>query len=346
MFPADAATSYLSISSKDDPLAWEASFNPANFEIVVPNSIRVQNVMRICPNYVSVPRMFPTITKYNNALYWYQRQVLELPVAGQPDYYLRTVANNWTLTNSIVLPTAQLNLSEILTRINAVTGANEIWTYDATQMSIVITKTPTAAPIAFGVFFDPAHVTPAVSYANMTFVTDLNLDTFDTLGLQKSANYASNQLDKVGFNANDPNTFSATVGSNLEPFTTLPLFQTSVTYQDWASDVYVTPLFNPPNIAGPTTVHVVLQDLGDGTTVSAATGTNYDVLCTMSLANVPFGQSGVKEVRDGASEGIGYRAPRNITSFKVKILDENFRELSLPRNFPVAIRVQLVYVAR
>lgn len=353
--PPKTAASYLNICSRDDPNSASSQFNPANFQVVVPNSIRLQDVMRICSNFISVPRMFPNITQYNNTLFWYQRQVLELPVAGQPNYWLRTVANNWTVTASITIPVGIYNMTALLALINAAVPRDtitnlplEVWTYDNVNNTVVITTTPNSlGPIAFGVFFDNAHVTPPVSYANMTYLTDGESEFFDTLGIQKAADFNSTQfLDDVAFDPSNPNSFDSTLGSNLQGITALPLFNRLLIYSQWATNVYVTPFFNPPNLSGPTTVHVGLQDLGDGATVSSQSGTTFDILTTINMDNVGLGVQVSKEVHDADADAIGFKAPRNITGFRVRLLDEQFRVLSLPRNYSVNIRAQCLYVVR
>ena len=129
----DAGTqaSYLSISSRADPAFQNATFNSASFDVVIPNSTKLNNVSRICLSSVTIPRMFPNIDESNNRLVWWKREVIEIPTAV-PDYWLRTVSPMWTAVNQLTLPVGIFNIQQLLPLINAACPADEVWSYDST----------------------------------------------------------------------------------------------------------------------------------------------------------------------------------------------------------------------
>jgi hypothetical protein len=349
--PTHSQASYLSFSSKDDPNTAQPDFNPAAFSVVVPNSIKLQDVVRICHRSVSIPRMFQTISKYNNVLQWWQRQMIEIPVpdAPQPNTWLRTVSQTWTLIKQLVIPPGIYNRDQILALINdpGPAGPNELWAWSDPKLSLEITETPTQPAIQFGYFIDPAHVPPPLIYANMTLLTDGDSESFDTLGLESRASFISQKYAYQAFNPLDPLTFATIQGSNLQGKSVLPLFNLEAfNYMTWATSVYTTPQLSPPNFSGPNTVHVVLQDLGDGSTVYGFSGTLYDELTAVNLTNTFWGDAAIKEVKDGQFEAIGLKQPRNITGLRVQILDEQYRTIVLPRNYVVSIVLALVHVVR
>ena len=344
----DQRVSYLDISSTDDVQYNSVQHNPANFTININNPNKTNNVTRLSYNTISIPRMFNTIYAGNNTLVWYKRQVLEILQPNQPpNTYLRTVATNWTETRRLVLPDGQLNINDVLTAINTLTGASEVWSYDSTNRTVVIVATPPGPTITFGLFVDPGHVTPPVSYANMTFLSAGGTDMFETLGLQRASDLFLSQEDNVSFDQFDPNSFDTTKGSNLEGMVVFPLFDRTLhNYQKWATLVYTTPRMLAPNFAGPTIIKVQIRDCSDSQTISAGSGKSYDVITTLNIADVPFGAEVTRQIRDVQGEGIGFIAPRDIRAISVQLLDRKFRQLTLPRNNPVHIVLQLVFKDR
>jgi len=303
--------------------------------------------------------MFPTVTQYNQTLYWYQRAIIDVPITGQPNTYLRTVDPNWTVTARVILTKGIMNMDEILTQINAIRNPVETWTVETDSIKTVniATQTPTDPGITWGVFVQNPHVPPtgylpfawlsSVFVPPQTQTSDVPWGSFDLLGLSYPPSVKNPQLLQAPLNLSDPNTFGSTMGSNLDFIgPKIPLFDfQSFNYHEWVTTPYNTPQMNPPNLSGPDLVNVVLSDLGDASTISASSGTSYDVLTTVSMTGVAFGDSATKEVKDKEAEAIAFRHPRNITGFRVQLMDEKFQQLSLPRNYPVAMRLQLVFVS-
>lgn len=373
MFPANSSASYLACSSKDDIESNQPGFNPCDFNIVVPNSIKLQDVVRVSVTSVEIPRLFFNVTPFNNKLFFFQRLVHDVP--ADPGFVFRTVNPNWVLTDSITLtPGIVSNIQSVLDEINAhrnatLGGVYEIWSYDTTidPNSVRIDRNNTHwAPIVFGRVPD---VPPPQPFAVMTWVTASipaggltgkeGSGSFDLLGLRDTSvdlqSYFTQQAQL--FDPNDPNSFGSFNGlqvpplppydSNLQGLLKLPLFEADVfDYNIWATTDYATPPLLPPNFAGPNSVYVTMSDLGDLSTVYAKTGTNYDVITTVSLSGVDPGQSAFKEIKDGEYEAIGLKQSRNITGFKIRVLDNRFQQCFLPANFPVSLRVQLVYISR
>jgi hypothetical protein len=340
--PHGVRLSYLNINSTMDPL-WElSSHNPADFVIQVPNSLRTSKIWRIVNNTCVIPRMFPNIAAPDNGLAWYQREVVEIPTAA-PNVWLRTVSPVWTLRMSLFFEPGIWNVDLILAKLNSVTGPNEVWAFDAVNGCFVVTETPTAPPVVFGTFFDPVHVPPPVTYANMTYLAEAGGHVFDVLGLEKQASIATNLPLSPALVPTSPDTFDNLTGSNLDSKNVLPLFDRSAhDYTTWATVPFISPLNNKPNLSGPVVVHVVLADLGDSSAVEAKNGMLQDIVTSVNLADVEFGAFKAKEVNDVEGEGIEYVAPRNISQFRVKLLDTQSRQLYLPRNYPVHLKVQLL----
>jgi hypothetical protein len=343
--PHGIKTSYLNISNTMDPL-WESSaHNPASFTIEVPNSMRTNKIWKIVPHTMTVPRMFPNLPFPDNVLVWYQRQVVELPTAT-PNVYLRTLAPNWSATRTLVFDQKIWNVDGIIAQINSVTGPNEVWGFDPNTQTITVTKTPTDPPIAFGEFLDPGHVAPPVTYANMTYIAEgAGGHIFTLLGMEKQASVATALRLSPVFDQNDPNTFDNIIGTNIDSRNLYPLFARQAhSYTAWSADVFSAPLNNQPNLAGPVTVQLVITDLGDSSTVEAKSGTLQDIIATINLGDVPFGTFKSREVKDADGECIEYQQARNISRFAVRLTDMDNRTLTLPRNFPVNIRLQLTHI--
>ena len=345
LLPHGVRKTYLNIDSTMDT-QWEtATHNPANFELKLPNAIRTNKIWKITPHTLIVPRMFPNIYAPDNQLVWYQRQVTETPYGTVPNQYLRSVSPTWTPTLALTLPPGMYNTDTIVAAINAVTGANEVWAFDSTSNCFIVTKTPTGSPVAFGLFINPSWVPPPVTYANMTYVVEVSgSHLFDPLGLEKEASALSALFLSPSLNPQDPNTFDNIEGSNLNGMNCFPLFDRTLhSYASWASTPYTSAPSNQPNLAGPVAVHCIVTDLGDSSTVDAQTGTVQDIVTTINLGDVDFGTFKERIVHDVDGASVEFQQARNISNFRVQLLDSRNRQLMLPRNFPVFLRLQLIH---
>ena len=293
---------------------------------------------------LTVPRMFPTIYAPDNVMVWYRRKVIEVPT-GAPDTYLRTVEQKWTEVKRLTFPDGMWNQDTVLNHINAFTGPNEVWSFDALSQSFVFTVTPTDPPIVWGEFVDPGHVTPPVSYANMTYIGEPSgTHLFDPLGLEKNAFSLSGLPLSPALNPYDPNTFDNIKGTNLDSRNVYPQFDRTLhSYAAWAANPFNSPTNNSPNLAGPVIVHLAMTDLGDSSTIDALSGTATDIITSINLGDTDFGAFKSREIRDMEGEGVEYQQARNIANFQVRLLDARNRQLTLPRNFPVFIKLQLVH---
>ncbi len=350
--PSGVRDSYLNITSTMDT-KWESStHNPADIQLALPNSTRTNKIWKIVPQTVSIPRMFPNIYAPDNELIWYQREVVELPT-DDPTIWVRTVAQDWTITRRLTFPPGLWNVDQVLVHINAVTGPDEVWTFDTTLLSFKVTVTPSAPAVVFGEFVViPPHITPAVTYANMTYIAEpgtvegksVDSHMFDILGLERVASVLSTLPLSPNLIQLDPNTFDNLNGTNLGGRNVYPLFdRTLANYALWAVTPYTSPDNNQPNLAGPTVVHVLITDLGDSSTVDAQTGLLQDIVISVGMGDVPFGTFKERLLGDVRGEGIEFQQARNISNFKVRLLDTRNRQLFLPRNFPVFLRLQLTH---
>lgn len=342
LLPQGIRTTYLNVDSTMD-IQWEtAAHNPANFQIILPNTVRTHRVWKISPNMVSIPRMFPTIYAPDNVLVWYQRRMIEIPT-GPPNTYLRTVEEKWTEVKRLVFPDGLWNQATILNHINTFTGPNEVWSVDPTSQSFVFTVTPTDPPIVWGVFVGVP--TPGVTYANMTYVSEpLGTHILDPLGLEKNASLSDSLPLSPTLDPTDPNTFDNIKGTNLDSRNVYPQFDRALhDYTSWATLPYNSPTNNVPNLAGPTTVHVAITDIGDSSTIDAKSGTNMDIITSINLGDVGFGTIKSREINDVEGEGIQFQQARNVANFRVMLMDSRNRQLTLPRNFPVFVRLQMTH---
>lgn len=342
--PHGIRTTYLNISSEMD-LQWEtAVHNPADFTLALPNSTRTNRILKIVPHTTVIPRMFPNVYAPDNVMVWYQRQVVELPTTD-PNFWFRTVDEKWTPTKNLIIPPGILNVDQLLAIINAVSGPTEVWTYDGSLNTFIVTVTPAGPAIVFGIFADGAHVPPPVTYANMTYIVEpLGTHLFNDLGFEKVASETMLLPLSPTFDPTNPNTFDNVLNSNLSMRNVFPLFNRLLhSYANWAVLPYISPRNNAPNLAGPVVVHVTVTDLGDSSTVDAETGLVQDIITTVNLASVGFGAYKERLVNDADAEGIEYAQARNVANFRVRITDSKNRQLTLPRNFPVFLRLQMVH---
>ncbi len=89
----------------------------------------------------------------------------------------------------------------------------------------------------------------------------------------------------------------------------------------------------------------MITDLGDSSTVDAETGLLQDIVTSVNLGDVPFGTVKERLGNDSEIEGIEFQQARNISNFRVRILDSQNRQLSLPRNQKVFLKLQMIHSA-
>jgi len=338
--------SQLIITSRADA-AWPGqSHNPADFTVNMTNTVKTTRIVAVVPTMIAIPRMFPTISKYNNVLIMWQRKVIEVPSGlPAPNDWLRTVSNQWSPVVSITLPVGILNVDQIIAIINPlVSGLGQVWSFNTTTLNLVCNVTAPGAPAqAFGYF--TGGPTGINAYAPMTLLSGGSSESMTTLGLQPLLwGVPSGFTDPHGFDPVNPSSFDAVAGSNLAGAMVLELFnRESHSYTDWITNNYQTPQLQPPNLAGPTVVHCTVSDLGDLSHVDASTGTTYDAVKTCMIATVPYGETFREVLKDVDAEKIDFKHQRSVTGFRVRLLDSAFRGLVLPPNCEVNLDLTLWY---
>lgn len=100
---------------------------------------------------------------------------------------------------------------------------------------------------------------------------------------------------------------------------------------------------NWPNLGGEPLVHVSIQDIGDGNLVNADDGQLYDIVTTVPLTDIPFGETTSFQAPDIATEDLEYVHEKALNNFKVTLLDQHYRPLDLPHNFHVQMVFKLFH---
>lgn len=331
--------SMLAVSSASDPAWLSSSHNPASFVVDMTNTMKMNKIVRIAPNTVVIPRLFPNISEYNNVLRFYGRRVIEIPTGlPAPADWLRTASADWEVRWQLVIPEGIYNIDQLLVLINAfVAPYGQTWTFDTETLTIkIVVAVPAPVLYTFG-YFTPAPVVPLDAWIPLVYVSGGLSEILGTLGLEKAAfSQSVGFTDNVPFDRVSPNSWDATRTTILEGVPTLPLFDREKhSYQYWSSNGYTVPLLNSPNLDGPQCVHVLISELGDSSTINATTGVLYDVVKSIEMTTVPWGGRAISTVVDLEAEAITFQHQRNVNSFRVRIVDSKFRALKLPRNCEV-----------
>ena len=171
---------------------------------------------------------------------------------------------------------------------------------------------------------------------------------FDVLGLG-GAQFVANGPHwlSFSFDEKDVTTADSIRGTPIEQSSiVVPLFRTDV--HDMGSFFlyqYEVPNLNPYNLEGPIWVNVVVEELGDNSTVDTESGKPSSVVACIPVCDVPIGKYATRVVRDCDAEGIQYSMERSIRSFRVRCEDHDGNTLHLPRNWPVLLRLQILQSA-
>lgn len=337
--------SMIAISSASDPAWLSAAHNPASFVVDMTNTMKMTRIIRIAPNDIVIPRLFPNISEYNNILRFYSRRIIEIP-SGRPapEDWLRTVGRDWEIRLQITIPEGIYNIDQILTLVNAaVVPLGQVWTFNTETASIGITAnipTPLASP--FG-YFTPAPVLPLNAWLPLVYVSGGPSELLSTLGLEEAAfSQSIGFSDNVPFDPLNPSSFDATRATILEATPSLSLFDRERhSFSYWMSNGYTTPRLNSPNLDGPQFVHMLISELGDSSTIDATSGVLYDVVKSIEMTRVDWGARVEATINDLESEAVTFQHHRSVTGFRVRIVDSKFRSLKLPRNCEVNAKLAL-----
>lgn len=340
------AKSMLAITSASDPNWTADTHNPADFSVDMNNTMKTTRVVKVCPALLSIPRMFPNISRYNNVLRWYARPVITLMTGMAPPQDKLLTVGDYTIAAQVVIPEGIYNIDQILAIINPVAATfGQTWTFNTDTMSLVITTTAPGVPAyTFGYYTGASPVTGTV-YMPLYYISGGATESLSTLGLQKAASETSvGFTDTVIFDRAIPNTFDATRGTVLDGVSVLATFdRPQHSYDYWLTNAYTTPMLNSPNLAGPETVHVLMSDLGDSSTIDATTGILYDNIGTVEMTEVEFGGRVNAQSLTSDAETIDFQHHRSVTGFRVRLVDAKFRALTLPRNVVFSAVLTLWY---
>jgi len=317
------------------------SHNPADFEVSMPNSLESHNVVRIVPHTVSIPRMFPNVYDPSNRFTIWRRKTKLIDMGD--NYWFVTGQREWTPIE-IKIPPGHYSLSELCSTINTLTTTHLFFQVD--DLGVLQITGPYTTWDQWGQINQPdTHPDPPL-YMPQTFITEPEgSHFFDVLGLggaqfvSTSANWLSYVFDEQA-----PSTADAIQGSPIEKARLIvPAFSTSA--HEMGPYLYtafpVGPL-NPPNLQGPLWVNVVIEELGDQSTIDTETGKPISVVSCVAVCDVPYGQYATRTIRDCDAEAIQYSVERSFRSFRVRCEDQNGDSLTLPRNWPVLLRLQIL----
>lgn len=359
--PSRLRSSWVQINSDDDVHSEDAKHNPCDFRVNTPNTLGSTNVWRVVPHTIAIPNAFDTFAPPYNRLRIWERKIIR---TLREDGWWMTLDPDWTVTD-IVFPRGRcptLDAFSSLTNNLFPSGRWDTYT-DFAKRVFVIRARPYSSPshLAPGEWGVPHASSPPGPefYPGVAFLEEPeDSHIFDIFGFGRrrfdhSSGARLTDLLPRTFDENNPSTASCILGSNLESAKgrIIPLFDTTQNPQDWFTyPIYLNhEYFNPLNLTNPVWVNVVIEELGDNTTIDTNTGGTANVIAAVCLPlhgglEDDYGPTyTVRIASDCEVEAIQFRAARIIRTFTVKLKDPKGRQLSLPRNFPVIMRLQLLH---
>lgn len=333
---------FLQISSIHDIHADSKLHNPADFEVSMPNSVVSNDIIRIVPHTVSVPRMFPTVYAPSNRFTIWRRKTKVIQT-GLNQWFI-TGEPEWIPFHYTVRP-ARYTLQTLSDEINAMTGAhmNLVPNVDTGKLEIYGQLNVWQY---WGRLDYPETPPEPPTYMPYMFVTEPDdSHFFDVLGLglAQFVPTSTSWLSYI-FDPANPSSGDSIRGSPIEQARLIiPFFDTA--NHDIGNTYFTTwqiPELNPPNLEGPLWVNVIVDELGDNTTIDTETGKPISIVACIPLCDAKQGSYYTRTVRDCDAEAIQFNTERSVRSFRVRCEDVDGTKLTLPRNWPVLLRLQIL----
>ena len=101
-----------------------------------------------------------------------------------------------------------------------------------------------------------------------------------------------------------------------------------------------------PNVGGCKLVHVSIPEMGRNNMIANSTNgrtMNRNVVVTVPLNDTAYGEYACLSTDDAYVDDIDYKNPLNIQKATIELLDENFKPLTVPRNYPVHMSFKVYY---
>lgn len=334
---------FLQIHSSHDIHADTKDHNPANFEISMPNSTVSNNVVRIVPHTVSIPRVFYNVYAPSNRITVWRRKskmtsigVNDWFVSGEPDW----TKFDFTIPPGIYTPAT---LEAAMANIGFVdAGVN--FDYDPESRKFMVSQSAYWY-IHWGRVFQPESPPAPPEFMPQMYITESEgSHFFDIIGLGAAqfVTRGDHWLSYV-FDPMRPETGDSIRGTEIESAKIIvPVFKTDVhTMAGLCYEPYTVPNVNPVNLEGPVSVSVVIDGLGDNASVDAETGKPSDIITQVPMTGNYYTYS-TRQVQDCDAEAIQYASERTLRGFRVRLQDADGATLTLPRNWPVHIRLQIL----
>lgn len=361
--PKSLRSSWVQINSGDDVHSEDAKHNPADFRVSMPNSLGSTNIWRVVPHTIAIPNAFPTFSApLNNRMRLWERKIIRTQIDGA--HWNVSLDPNWTSTDIVFLEGRYTNLDVFKAYTNNMLPAGRWENFIDLLTCFVIRAVPYSEPSHldtqyWGTFASELQPDGPEFFPCVAYLEELEgSHIFDVFGFGRRRfdhSTGSSLLDSVSkaFDPENPRTVDCIAGSNLEQAKDriIPLFDIQEqNYLNWTiNPIFLdNRVFNPVNLDIPMWVNVIVEELGDTSTIDTGTGNMSSVVATVCLAAIgvlPWDglHYAVRVAQDCDVEAIQFRTPRIIRNFTVKLRDERGRQLTLPRNFPVILRLQLLH---
>lgn len=104
------------------------------------------------------------------------------------------------------------------------------------------------------------------------------------------------------------------------------------------------PYHTIPNFGGPTLAHIEIHGISNGNYLSSD-GHKRDVLCTVPLHNVRYGEYACFSGVDIFMGDVEFQSVVDMSKVTVRVLDSNFRVMFIPENYLVNIILKVFHVS-
>lgn len=140
----------------------QVEHNPANVRITFGNSINSKTIVKIIPKLITMPKLFQTISPYNNELYWWKKKV---------------GGNSYEIYKKLTIVPGVYNIKEVTELITAFRQPEEVWDFDDSKLTVQISRPDMTTSID-----------GPITWEAETYVSSGSKETLTTLGIRGQYN--------------------------------------------------------------------------------------------------------------------------------------------------------------
>lgn len=321
----------LSISSDMASTKGDATHNPGNFTVTMPNTVHLQRVIKITPQTIAIPKMFNNITPKNNKYKVVFVQAIPVGVNLPPP-----VQNVQVDTFTMTIPVGIYTPTQLATAMNIAwtTQSNLVTAGPGVQLVDAITTN--SLQWQFNTITNKIEMHRTIVAQNAFPIVEVYIQDFQQSGTNQSFfDAAGLTAYKSDVNVTGRDGVDSPITQVLHGLIWKNVNRAIFGLIGAVPDSEVT-AYGFPQLDGPPLVHIVLKSNSIDSFVDGSSGSYVNVLATIPMGNATWGQCAVFDLTNIYTHDTDFDIDRDFTNWQVAITDSEYTPLTFPPNFTVS----------